>query len=185
MVKIKFPLYQTIRARGGGENVQLHSFVTSVLDGVSGQRNTLAFLPPGKEFHCIGGWVGPRQGLDKCGNTSPAEFEPRAIPPVGSDHAIPAYTHTHTHTRVLYTYTSTTYIYIHMYEYMSTCTDQSVRLPNMFDIDLALVISRHLYFVICPASVLLKGKVVALQTVLAGRVVVLVRSVWRYGRRII
>jgi len=32
----------------------------------------------------------------------------------------------------------------------------------MFDIDLALVISRHLYFVICPGSVLLKGEVVAL-----------------------
>ena len=37
--------------------------------GVGGQRHAPAALPPGKRpgTHCIGGWVGPRAGLDGCG----------------------------------------------------------------------------------------------------------------------
>jgi hypothetical protein len=31
---------------------------------VNGQLHDLAALPPGKERHWIGGWVGPRAGLD-------------------------------------------------------------------------------------------------------------------------
>ena len=39
--------------------------------GVGGQRHALAALPPGKGagIHRIGGWVGPRAGLDGCGKT--------------------------------------------------------------------------------------------------------------------
>ena len=38
---------------------------------VSGQLHAPAALPPGKRpgTHCIGGWVGPRAGLDGCGET--------------------------------------------------------------------------------------------------------------------
>jgi len=37
--------------------------------GVGGQRHATAALPSGKTgTHCIGGWVGPRAGLDGCGN---------------------------------------------------------------------------------------------------------------------
>jgi hypothetical protein len=34
---------------------------------VGGQLHALAALPPGKRpgTHCIGGWVGPRTGLDQ------------------------------------------------------------------------------------------------------------------------
>jgi len=33
--------------------------------GVGGERDASAALPPGKtRFPCIGGWVGPRVGLD-------------------------------------------------------------------------------------------------------------------------
>jgi hypothetical protein len=41
--------------------------------GVGGQRHAPAALPPGKRpgTHCIGGWVGPRVGLDGC---SPFEY---------------------------------------------------------------------------------------------------------------
>ena len=36
--------------------------------GVGGQRHALAALPPETPgTHCIGGWVGPRAGLDGCG----------------------------------------------------------------------------------------------------------------------
>ena len=35
--------------------------------------------------HCIGGWVGPRAGLDGCGKSRPPpEFDPRTVQPVAS-----------------------------------------------------------------------------------------------------
>ena len=47
--------------------------LTSALHGVRGQRQAPAALPPGKRpgTHCIGGWVGPRAGLDGCGKSRP------------------------------------------------------------------------------------------------------------------
>jgi hypothetical protein len=41
--------------------------------GVGGQHQAPAALPPGKipDTHCIGGWVGPRAGLDGCGKSRP------------------------------------------------------------------------------------------------------------------
>ena len=43
--------------------------LTSALDGVGGQRHAPAALSPGNA-HCIGGWVGPRTGLDGCGKSN-------------------------------------------------------------------------------------------------------------------
>jgi len=44
--------------------------------------------------HCIGGWVGPRAGMDGCGKSRPQPgFEPQTVQPVASrytDWAIPA-----------------------------------------------------------------------------------------------
>ena len=35
--------------------------------------------------HCIGGWVGPRAGLDGCGKPHPTPgFDPRTVQPVAS-----------------------------------------------------------------------------------------------------
>ena len=44
-----------------------------VLDGVDGQLHALAILPLWERpsSHCIGGCVGPRAGLDRCGNSRP------------------------------------------------------------------------------------------------------------------
>jgi len=41
--------------------------------GVGGQRHAPAVLPPGKRpgTHCIGGWAGPRAGLDDVENLAP------------------------------------------------------------------------------------------------------------------
>jgi hypothetical protein len=41
--------------------------------GVGGQLHVLAALPPGRRpgTHCIGGWVGPRAGLDGCEKSRP------------------------------------------------------------------------------------------------------------------
>jgi hypothetical protein len=37
--------------------------------GVGGQRHAPAALPPEKiQYHCTGGWVGPRVALDDCEN---------------------------------------------------------------------------------------------------------------------
>jgi hypothetical protein len=40
---------------------------------VGGQLHAPAALPPGKRtgILCIGGWVGPRAGLDGCGKSRP------------------------------------------------------------------------------------------------------------------
>jgi len=47
--------------------------LTSALDGVGGQRHAPAALLPGKRpgTQCIGGWAGPRAGLDECGKPRP------------------------------------------------------------------------------------------------------------------
>jgi hypothetical protein len=58
--------------------------------------------PRGKHgTHCIGGWVGPRAGLNRRGKSRPPSgFDPRTVQPVANrytDTAIPAHCHlTHT-----------------------------------------------------------------------------------------
>ena len=56
--------------------------------GVGGQRHAPAALPRGRPgIHCTGGWVGPRAGLDGCGNSRlPPGFDPRAVQPVASSY---------------------------------------------------------------------------------------------------
>jgi len=41
--------------------------------GMGGQRDVPADLPPGNipGTHCMGGWVGPRDSLDRCGKSRP------------------------------------------------------------------------------------------------------------------
>jgi len=63
--------------------------------GVGGQRHAPAALLPENRLgtHFIGGWLGPRAGLDKCGKISPTTgFDPRTVQHVAShytDYAIP------------------------------------------------------------------------------------------------
>jgi len=46
--------------------------LTSALDGVDGQRHAPAALSLEKPgTHCIGGWVGLRASLDRCGKSRP------------------------------------------------------------------------------------------------------------------
>jgi len=42
--------------------------------GMGGRRHVQAALPPGKRAgtHCIGGWLGPRAGLEGCGKSEGA-----------------------------------------------------------------------------------------------------------------
>jgi hypothetical protein len=54
-------------ALGGERKYSSYSFMTSALDGVSGQRHAPAALCPGERTpgtHCTRGWVGPISGLD-------------------------------------------------------------------------------------------------------------------------
>jgi len=63
--------------------------LTSALDGLGGQRHAPAALPPGKRpgTHCIGGWMGPRAGLNGCGKfRPPPEFDPRTVQPLASSY---------------------------------------------------------------------------------------------------
>jgi len=47
--------------------------LTSALVGMGGQHHAPAALPPGTRpcTHCVGGWVGPRAGLDGCRKSCP------------------------------------------------------------------------------------------------------------------
>jgi len=60
--------------------------------GVGGRPPPPAALPPGKRpgTHCIGGWVGPRTGLDGCEKSRPLRD---SIPVASSytDYVIPAH----------------------------------------------------------------------------------------------
>jgi len=68
--KVKLTLQKATKAQRGSRGIAVS--LTSVLDGVGGQRHAPADLPPGKPgTHCIGGWVGPRAGLDGCGKSRP------------------------------------------------------------------------------------------------------------------
>ena len=63
--------------------------------GVGSQRHAPPAWPLGRPgTHCIGGWVGPRAGLDGYGKSrSPPGLDPRTAQPIGSrytDCAIPA-----------------------------------------------------------------------------------------------
>jgi hypothetical protein len=54
---------------------------------VGGQLHAPAALPPRKRpgTHCIGGWVGPRVGLDGCWKSRPLPgFDPRTVQLVAS-----------------------------------------------------------------------------------------------------
>jgi len=55
---------------------------------VGGQRHAPAALPLVMTgTHCIGGWVGPRAILDRCGKSHlPPGFDPRTVQPVASRH---------------------------------------------------------------------------------------------------
>jgi hypothetical protein len=63
---------------------------------VGGQRHAPAALPWERHgTHWIGGWVGPRDGLDRCGKFRPPPgFDPQTVQPVATqytDCAIPAH----------------------------------------------------------------------------------------------
>jgi hypothetical protein len=55
--------------------------------GVGGQLHAPAVLPPRNRpgTNCIGGWIGPRAGLDSCEKSRPPPgFDPRTVQPVAS-----------------------------------------------------------------------------------------------------
>jgi hypothetical protein len=67
--KAKCILVQTIV----GVEVYLYPFMTTALEGLSGQQHAPAVLYPRErpDTHCTGVWVGPKAGLDRCGNPRP------------------------------------------------------------------------------------------------------------------
>ena len=60
--------------------------LTSALDGVGGQRQAPAVLPPGKTRYTLYKRLGgPRAGLDGCGKSRPSSgFHPRTIHSIDS-----------------------------------------------------------------------------------------------------
>ena len=75
----------------GPEGEQTYSATlpsTSALDGGGWwtPRPRPIYPPVKTRTHCIGGWVGPRAGLDGCGKSRPPPpgFDPRTVQPVAS-----------------------------------------------------------------------------------------------------
>ena len=69
MFRIKKVKVHPITGHEGPEREYRYSSTLSLIlepDGVGGQHHTLVALPPRKRpgTHCIGGWMGPRAGLD-------------------------------------------------------------------------------------------------------------------------
>ena len=61
--------------------------LTSALDGVGWTKPRPCLFTPLErpDTHCIGGWVGPRAGLDGPGKSRPPQgFDPRTVQPVAS-----------------------------------------------------------------------------------------------------
>ena len=56
-------------------------YLTSMLEGMGGQRHTPAALPQERAVtHCVGGWVSLRPGLDMFGRIRPSPgFNPRSV----------------------------------------------------------------------------------------------------------
>ena len=64
--KVKFTPEQATKAQRRSKGISPLFLQPRRQMGVGGQRHAPAALPPGKT-HCIGGWVGPRAGLDRFG----------------------------------------------------------------------------------------------------------------------
>jgi hypothetical protein len=87
-VKVKFILKQVTKVQGWSERYSSILSLFSVLgEGVGAQRHDPAAPYPQERpgTHCIGGWVGIRAGLDKCGKSRlPPGFDLRTVQPVVS-----------------------------------------------------------------------------------------------------
>jgi hypothetical protein len=66
----------------GWVEVQLKSFLTSALEGGlwSASRPGRLYLRQRPGTHCTGGWVGPGDGLDRCGKSRPTGIRSPDLP---------------------------------------------------------------------------------------------------------
>jgi hypothetical protein len=84
MVKVKFTLEQATKAQRG-RCIAILFPSTSTLDGGGWSTPCPGRFTPGNDLVPIGGWVGPRVGLDGCGKSRPSlGFDPRTVQPVAS-----------------------------------------------------------------------------------------------------
>jgi len=62
--------------------ITLHLFLAFVLEEVFDQLHAPAVLPRGKNpgAHCVGGWVGPRDGFERSGEEEKILYLPAAEP---------------------------------------------------------------------------------------------------------
>jgi hypothetical protein len=65
-----------MKTHRGSRNLALLFLYPRRWIGVGGQHHTPSALPVGKRpvIHCIGGWVGPRVRLDRCGKSHPHRY---------------------------------------------------------------------------------------------------------------
>ena len=73
----------------GGVEVEFYSLFNlgaQMVDGWSAPRPGRSTHRERPGTHCIGGWVGPRNGLEGCGKSRPPhrDCDPRTVQPVAS-----------------------------------------------------------------------------------------------------
>jgi len=94
-IKVKFTLQQATKAQRGSKCVALLFLQSQRWMGWVVNATPRPLYPREiPDTYCVGGWVGPRVGLDGCGiSRLPPGFDPRPVQPVTSrytDWAIPA-----------------------------------------------------------------------------------------------
>ena len=88
MINVKFSIEHATKAQRGSRGIAVLFLKLRRLDGggLDGQHHAPTVLPlerPGTP--CIGGWVGPRTGVNGCGKSRPSPgFDPRAVQLVAS-----------------------------------------------------------------------------------------------------
>ena len=89
-VKVKVTLEQARKVQRWGRDIALLFLLTSALGGGVGVVSTTSrplYPLEGPVTHSMGGWVGHRAGLDKCGKSSPPHppgLDPRTFHPAAS-----------------------------------------------------------------------------------------------------
>jgi len=93
-VKVKFTLEKSTKAQRGRRGIAQFFNLGARWGWVVNATPRPLYPPERRRTHCIGGWIGPRVGLDRCGKVSLLPgFDLRNVQPVASrytDYAIPA-----------------------------------------------------------------------------------------------
>jgi len=82
-VDLKFTLEQAMKAQAGSRDIEIYPFFHLGARWIRWSTPHPDHFTPGKRHGtgCTARWVGPRAGLDGCGNLAPPGFDPEPSSP--------------------------------------------------------------------------------------------------------